>query len=217
MSADATPKAPSEPGAAPRAEGTPAGVVDGDSLLALVRAAASGHRDALVRLLSLVGPAISATLRVFLGNNPAEMEDALQEVLIAVTESLPRFRGESSFLHYCRRIAVRVALAQRRASRRRSLLSLSPPEALEAFNGGLEGITRDQRVTAFRHLLDELPREQAESLAYRVVLDYPLDVIARETGVPINTVRSRIRLARDYLRGRISADPALAELMREVK
>jgi RNA polymerase sigma-70 factor (ECF subfamily) len=164
-----------------------------------------------------VGPAISATLRVFLGNNPAEMEDALQEVLIAVTESLPRFRGESSFLHYCRRIAVRVALTQRRASRRRSELSLSAPEALEAFNGGLEGITRDQRVAAFRQLLDELPRAQAESLAYRVVLDYPLDVIARETGVPINTVRSRIRLARDYLRSRISADPELAELMREVK
>ncbi len=195
------------------------GVEEVDPLLTLVRAASAGQRDALVRLLSMVTPAISATVRVFLRNEPTEMEDAVQEVLLAVTESLPRFRAESSFLHYCRRIAVRVALAHRRANQRRTEVAASPPDAPgeSEGSGAAEGIAREQLVSAFRQLLDELPQAQAESLAYRVVLEYPLPVIARETGVSINTVRSRIRLARDYLRDRISNDPALAELMRDAK
>jgi RNA polymerase sigma-70 factor (ECF subfamily) len=196
------------------------GVDEIDPLLTLVRAASAGQRDALVRLLSLVTPAISATVRVFLRNEPIEMEDAVQEVLLAVTESLPRFRGDSSFLHYCRRIAVRVALAHRRANRRRTEIAAAPPEApgeSEGSGGAADGIAREQLVSAFRLLLEELPQAQAESLAYRVVLEYPLPVIARETGVSINTVRSRIRLARDYLRDRISNDPALAELMKDTK
>jgi RNA polymerase sigma factor (sigma-70 family) len=187
---------------------------EADPLLALVRAAAGGGRDALVRLLSLVAPPISATVRVFLGNQPSDLEDAVQEVLIAVTESLPRFRGESTFLHYCRRIAVRVALAHRRARGRRDAIALSLPTAgdghVEADTLGLE---REKIISAFRRLLDELPAAQAECLAYRVVLEQPLPLIAREIGAPINTVRSRIRLARNYLRERITADPALRELM----
>jgi hypothetical protein len=35
--------------------------------------------------------------------------------------------------------------------------------------------------------------------------------------VPVNTVRSRIRLARDHLRDRILADPLLAQLLMEPK
>jgi RNA polymerase sigma factor (sigma-70 family) len=187
-----------------------------DPLLALVRAAAAGRRDALARLLALVAPAISATVRVFLGRQPSEVEDTVQEALIAVTEALPRFRGDSSFLHYCRRIAVRLSLAHRRAGRRReTLASELPGEAGGRAEAGADALEREQLVRAFRQLLDELPPAQAESLAYRVVLEHSLPVIARETGAPINTVRSRIRLARDYLRRRITSDPALRELMGE--
>jgi DNA-directed RNA polymerase specialized sigma24 family protein len=48
-----------------------------------------------------------------------------------------------------------------------------------------------------------------------VLFEYPLPVIAREQQVPVNTVRSRIRLARDHLRQRILSDPELLALMRE--
>jgi RNA polymerase sigma-70 factor (ECF subfamily) len=33
-------------------------------------------------------------------------------------------------------------------------------------------------------------------------------------GVPLNTVRSRVRLAKEALRRRIDADPALREILR---
>jgi RNA polymerase sigma factor (sigma-70 family) len=217
MSHDTTPGLQAEPAERPHVESmTQAGAREPDPLLALVRAAASGQRESLVRLLSLVAPPISATVRIFLARDPSEMEDVVQEVLIAVTKSLPRFRADSSFLHYCRRIAVRMALAHRRARRQRAETAISPLDMVQPSPASVDGIEREQRLAAFRQLLDELPSDQAESLAYRVVLEYPLPVIARETGVPINTVRSRIRLARNYLRDRISSDPGLTELLRDV-
>jgi RNA polymerase sigma-70 factor (ECF subfamily) len=123
-------------------------------------------------------------------------------------------------LHYARRVAVRTALGARRSHRagaRRLALavdhaSAEPPAATIA---PADAIEREQRLEAFRRLLDELPEGQAESLTYRVLLEHPLDVIARATGVPVNTVRSRIRLARDHLRERILHDPTLSELLKE--
>jgi RNA polymerase sigma factor (sigma-70 family) len=193
-----------------------ASVADGvDPLADLVRAAASGEREALMRLLSLVAPPVTATIRVLLGPRHPELEDAVQEALLAISVSLERFRGESTFLHYARRIAVRTALALRRArdDRARQLAEARAVAPLELARAEPTGLEREQRLALFRKLLDELPDGQAESLAYRVLLEYPLPQIARETGVPINTVRSRVRLARNHLRDRILGDPALAEAL----
>jgi RNA polymerase sigma-70 factor (ECF subfamily) len=66
---------------------------------------------------------------------------------------------------------------------------------------------------AIRELLSTLPENQAETLALRVVLGMSLGEVASATGVPLNTVRSRIRLAREALMERIEANPTLLELL----
>jgi RNA polymerase sigma-70 factor (ECF subfamily) len=189
-----------------------------DPLSALVEGAIRGEPEDLTRLLSLVAPPVTAAIRLLLGSRHPELEDAVQEALLAVSASLGRFRGESSFLHYARRIAVRTALSMRRArdelarrQREVAVATLTP----EQWPAEPPQIEREQRLAAFRKLLDELPEGQAESLAFRVLLEYPLPQIARELGVPVNTVRSRVRLARNHLRDRILADPTLAALLRE--
>jgi RNA polymerase sigma-70 factor (ECF subfamily) len=65
----------------------------------------------------------------------------------------------------------------------------------------------EQRKAMLRRLLEELPENQAETLALRVVLGYSLADVSAATGAPINTVRSRLRLAKEALRRRIEADP----------
>jgi RNA polymerase sigma-70 factor (ECF subfamily) len=183
-----------------------------DPLVALVRAAAEGEREALVHLLSSIAPPITAAVRVLLGPRNPDLDDAVQEALVAVTSALERFRGDSSFLHYARRIAVRTALTLRRAQDRgeRGLASARAAEPRLEWRAPTSPLEREQRVAIFVKLLDELPDGQAECLAYRVLLEYPLPQIAAELGVPVNTVRSRVRLARNHLRDRILADPALA-------
>ena len=70
-----------------------------------------------------------------------------------------------------------------------------------------------RRKEALRSLLEELPTEQAEAFAMRIVLGCSLEEIARESGAPLNTVRSRLRLAKERLRSRIESDPALRETL----
>jgi RNA polymerase sigma factor (sigma-70 family) len=69
-----------------------------------------------------------------------------------------------------------------------------------------------RRRDLLRELLEDLPEEQAEALTLRVVMGWSLDEVARASGAPVNTVRSRVRLAKEALRARIAAHPALAEL-----
>jgi RNA polymerase sigma factor (sigma-70 family) len=189
-----------------------------DPLLPLVRRAARGEREALASLLSLIGPSIVAAVRVVAGAE-VDVEDAAQEAMIAIADSVERFRGQSTFLHYARRIAVRTALAQRRARRAKSrpLVDLDAEPNMgttEPSAGPNAEVERGEWLAVFQGLLDELPEGQAESLTYRVLFEYPLPVIARELQVPVNTVRSRIRLARDHLRQRILSDPELLAVMR---
>jgi RNA polymerase sigma factor (sigma-70 family) len=197
-----------------------------DPLLPLVQQAARGEREALARLLSLIAPSIVAAVKVVAGGD-VDVEDAAQEAMIAIVDSVPRFRGQSTFLHYARRIAVRTAFGMRRAGRRRSHTLANAQVDVGSEAGASEAATaggasqsavleRNECLIAFQRLLDELPEGQAESLTYRVLLEYPLPVIARELKVPVNTVRSRIRLARDHLRDRILADPALGELLKDL-
>jgi RNA polymerase sigma-70 factor (ECF subfamily) len=46
----------------------------------------------------------------------------------------------------------------------------------------------------------------------KVVLGYSLEEIAQATGVPVNTVRSRMLTAKETMRQRIERDPRLADL-----
>jgi RNA polymerase sigma-70 factor (ECF subfamily) len=70
---------------------------------------------------------------------------------------------------------------------------------------------------ALLELLSRIPAEQADAIALRVVLGWSLEEVARTTNTPVNTVRSRVRLAKQALRAAIERDPALAaELGRDV-
>ena len=100
------------PAAMPEEPAAPATV---DPLLPLARQASGGDREALARLLSLIAPSVVTTVRVVLGSQEVDLEDAAQEAMIAIADSIRRFRGESSFLHYARRIAARMAFGLRRA------------------------------------------------------------------------------------------------------
>ncbi len=81
------------------------------------------------------------------------------------------------------------------------------------------GAHRDGRPQAaslaglLRALLDELPVVQAETFALRVALGYSMQEVADATSAPVNTVRSRLRLAKEALRHRIEQDATLTELL----
>lgn len=64
-------------------------------------------------------------------------------------------------------------------------------------------------------LLGVLPTVQAQALLLRFVLGCSLQEIAEIAVVPLNTVRSRIRLAREALQRRLAHDERLRVLVEE--
>jgi RNA polymerase sigma factor (sigma-70 family) len=183
----------------------------------LARRAVTGDTAATAELLRLVAPAMFRVVRGVMGPRSADADDALQQALISLIHALPAFRGECEPAGYACRIAFRVALGLRKRRRRQELERerlMTGEHADVAYSSvPFEAVPFEaaRRTFLLRGLLDELPVEQAEALAMRTILGWSREEIARASGAPVNTVRSRLRLAKEALRRKIEADPALAE------
>jgi len=183
-----------------------------DPLRDLAARTAAGDRRATDHVLRALAPRILGVARRILGAGHPDVEDASQEALVAVVRALAGFRGESSVQHYATRIAVRTCLhVRKRAHLREHRRGLVEAE------GGLRSPAPDAVVTARRRellleVMATVSPEQAETLVMRVVLGLSLQEVAEATGVPVNTVRSRVRLAKEALRRRLERSPGRGEL-----
>ena len=198
-----------------------------DPLRALAIEARSGDAFAVRRLLDTVAPPMLGVVRAVLGSGDRDLEDVLQDSLVGVVQGLTSFRGDSSFLHFARSIALRRSLDQRRRRARRGAEIGLHTEIVQDDDSQPHAIGEDlqseerspaasavsaRRREAFRALLSELRPEQAEAFAQRVLFGYSMQEIALQTGAPLDTVKSRLRLAKAALRARIQDDPTLLEL-----
>lgn len=181
----------------------------------LAQRAAAGDLPATQALLRYLTPAVTRVSAGVLGSANPNLDDVVQQVLIAVQCALPAFRGECHPAGYASRIAFRIALRARKTQKlalfRGEMLARLEAEAHPAEPPSAEA-EAEWRRRVIRDLLEELPEEQAETLALRVMLGWSLEEVAETTGVPVNTVRSRVRLAKEALRRRIESNPALADL-----
>jgi RNA polymerase sigma factor (sigma-70 family) len=184
-----------------------------DGLRACAVAAAAGDPAAVRHVVGSVAPSVYRVVRAVLGTSGALAEDVTQDALLAIVRALGSFRGECGFLHYACHIATRVAVTARRA--RAAEAHVEPLDAEDVPDLPVTGDDPEapRRRALLRVLLDELPEAQAETLALRVMLGYSLLEVAEATGAPLNTVRSRLRLAKEALRSRIEQDPVLAEML----
>jgi RNA polymerase sigma-70 factor (ECF subfamily) len=202
----------SEP--ATRLEGRPA-----DELLGLATAAARGERSATHALLVALAPHLLRTVRSVLGRASSDVEDVAQEAALVVLRALSEFRGESSVVHFAKRTAVLVAMNARRrqSARKRGAGHAAWTSEVDALDGASEDperrLARAQLAEAVRELLATLPASQAEALALHCMAGCSLAEIAAASGAPLETVKSRLRLARQALRQRVERKPALMELL----
>lgn len=186
---------------------------DRDPLAADLDAARAGDRVATRRLLAAVSPAVLGVVGAVLGRTDRDVEDVVQDSLVGIVHALATFRGDSSVQHFARAIALRRALDHRRSRARKGISAPLDDEGHEAPRSSpAEHMLAARRRAAFRALLETLPPEQAEAFAERVLLGYSVEEIATHANAPIETVRSRLRLAKNALRARIANDPTLLEL-----
>ncbi len=179
-----------------------------DGLAPLATAAASGDVHAARALVVAVAPTIFRAVRGVLGTAHPDLEDVAQDVALALLQSLPAFRGECSLRHYASRIAVRRALnARRQLGVRARWTADGALDDDERFP--VDGATPPEVVAAGRRwrvmfaLLHSIPESQAEALVLHFILGHTVDEIAAMVSAPVNTVRSRLRVAKETLRAKI--------------
>lgn len=191
------------------------GNYDDETLEDLAHRSKLGDQEALSTLIARLRPIVRRIVQSILGSSGSNDEDISQEVLVAFTKALAAYRGESSVIRYAQRIAVRTAWVSRRQRKVWSeRIDQFEQQTLAARRDPTDAVLRGQRRELIRELLDELPGVQAEAFAHRVFYGGSLKEIAGEMGTPVNTVRTRLRLAREAINKRLEDNPELLRLLR---
>lgn len=191
-----------------------------DELAAVASAAMAGQESAVRTFVLTVGPHILRVVRKILGPQHSDIDDVAQECVFEVVDALPQWRGESTVMHYACRVAALSAMKARRrcaASKRYSIRDDALGVESYPSSGPLPDELLSARVSAdlMRELLDSLPFEQADVLTMHCVLGLTVQEMAAMCHVPAETLRSRMRLAKQALRNRVLGDPRMSDLVEE--
>ena len=130
-----------------------------------------------------------------LGVADEALDDVAQEIFLVVHRKLSEFEGRSSLRTWLYAIARRVVSDHRRSARRKR--PHTPlPETLSSSATPHGDAVRQQAATILHAFLESLPDEQREVFVLAELEQMTAPEIAEATAAPVNTVYSRLRLAR---------------------
>ncbi len=139
-----------------------------------------------------------------LGVPANSIEDVVQEVFLILHRRRHDFRNESSVRTWVHGIAIRVARHHRARLRRREMEPLPSQTHAETppLESAIDGRAQLKRLDA---LLGELSEEQREVFVLVEVGGLSAPEVAQAMGTKLNTVYSRLRLARSRMKASLEA------------
>jgi len=170
------------------------------------RIAAHADRAAFTRLFSYYGPRVKGYL-LRLGLEAAQAEELTQDVMVAVWRKAASFdRRQASAATWIFRIARNRRIDVLRQERRAKLDAHDPAFQPAAETAPDAAAQASERETMVRRAMAELPPEQRELIREAFYEDRSHRQIADATGMPLGTVKSRLRLAMAKLKLRLDGD-----------
>lgn len=152
--------------------------------------------------LRLARPAIQRLLV-----DPLDVEEVAQDVLVAVAESIGRYRGESRFTTWLYQVARFKAIAHLR--RTRPSVPLPDGDGSEQ-PGPPEPMGDSRRIssliatrTSVDEALAELPAHYREPVVLRDVHQLAYDEVARRLDLNVNTAKTRVARGRALVAARL--------------
>jgi RNA polymerase sigma-70 factor, ECF subfamily len=134
--------------------------------------------------------------------NNADAEEVTQDVFMKIYRNLKAFRFQSAFKTWLYRIAVNTAINRYRQSSRQSKGRQDFEGIIDTLPGGsspsAEAIHSDDKALLDR-LLENLNPEYKACLLLREIEGLSYQEIAAALQIPVNTVRSRLKLGRTAL------------------
>lgn len=161
-------------------------------------------------------------------HSPSNAEDIVQEVFVRVVQKAATFKHEARFTTWAYSIARNLCIDHLRKMSLRRHASLDQASGRDPDGQALADRVADQRpaTAADRALtstdigerivgaVEALPPEQREVFLLRQVAKIPFKEIADMTGVPENTVKSRMRYALERLQDALSEYEDYARALR---
>ena len=140
-----------------------------------------------------------------------DAEDLVQETLVRALPALRRFEGRAKVSTYLFRAMGNLWKNQLRSKRRSRLVDWfrgaapgaeedAGPDPADRAPLASERMESAELAEEVRQAVDRLEPTRKLTLLLREVEEMPYEQIARVTGVPVGTVRSRLARARDELR-----------------
>lgn len=184
----------------------------------LIRLLKSDDENAY-RLLSLLyGNEIFLKAKSITKNNE-DAEELTQDALLKIRKGIFSFRGESSLKTWIFRIISNLSINRLKKSKRRGSdvtmsMDSSPTTAENNETSFADFIPSDELSPAdllerednaaiMQNAMNSLPREYARIMELRVSRELSYEEIAKELGLSIGTVKSRIARARECLREKL--------------
>ena len=169
---------------------------------ALVERVAAGDSEALRELTHRYRAPLRRYLWRQLNGDARAVEEAVQDVFVAVWRGAASYRGEAKVATWLFQIARYLALRARRNESRHAALTPLEPGDGESERPDWLGVSCEDEVIdrlALTDALQRLSNKHRETLELVFVFGFSPDEVARILDVPGGTVKSRISYARKAL------------------
>lgn len=174
-------------------------------LCALIEAVArSQDRAAFAELFAHFAPRVKGYL-MRLGANGAAADDLAQEAMLLLWRKAPLYDASKAspstwVFTIARNLRIDAIRRERRPEIDPAELAPDPDRAAD------EGMVRVEDEGRVREAITTLPKEQAQVIELSFFADKPHSMIANELGLPLGTVKSRLRLAMMRIRAALGED-----------
>lgn len=166
------------------------------------RVAAHGDRDAFKLLFEHFAPRVKGFL-VKTGMQPDAAEEIAQSTLVAVWRKAGQFdpssAGAAAWIFTIAR-NLRIDAVRRAARQSRADQPAEPDDGFDAVESPETTMARRDDVSRVTAALSRLSEEQSTVIRLSFIEERPHGEIAAALGIPLGTVKSRIRLAMSKLR-----------------
>ena len=167
----------------------------------ILNQAIDGDIEAFEEIYKLIsGFVYSVAFRI--ANNKSDAEEVTQDVFVQIFKNLKNFKFKSSFKTWVYRVTFNTAInkyrqAQREKNHKQEYETIAINES--SYKKSAEFIDQENAEKTINHLLSKLNPDEKASILLREIEGLSYKEIAEVLKLNINTVRSRLKRARESM------------------